>query len=320
MLARPIFILSEDVVRNKHGEAISYNDLFGIYLPILASPEECCTVPIVLAYDQSHFCPLQTTDDNTSLTLSNYLPLYQSIEHVRNQTLLPIRFLGNDANSQKNLLHKYLIIKRLPYESASNAERLFVPCAQLIDEHLISKYNFFLLYYEYIMDFFETQQKKLQETRQRSEQVYYSPKQSSYERLLMKNDDSSPPPSYSSVGTKSNENKNISNHERRSSYDKAVTNGIPYISSDDSNRPINQYSAQQQSDILQNYVQNDRRNPVSDNSQHKNAKQLLHKSSWDEAISGDEPISNEEIINNKNSRGSASKLKQGRYVIYFCKY
>jgi hypothetical protein len=93
MLARPIIILSEDVVRNKHGEAISYNDLYGIYLPILSKPGDCVKIPIVLAYDQSHFCPLQTNDLNNNTSSDNYLPLYQSSEHTRNETLLPIRFL-----------------------------------------------------------------------------------------------------------------------------------------------------------------------------------------------------------------------------------
>ncbi|CAF4680100.1 unnamed protein product, partial [Rotaria magnacalcarata] len=36
MLCRPIIVLSEDWIRNKIGEAISVNDLYGIYLPTLS--------------------------------------------------------------------------------------------------------------------------------------------------------------------------------------------------------------------------------------------------------------------------------------------
>ncbi|CAF1013214.1 unnamed protein product, partial [Didymodactylos carnosus] len=66
MLRRPIIVLSEDVVRNKHGEAISINDIMGIYLPMLSDPTDCIKYPIVISYDRSHFCPLVTCDDETS--------------------------------------------------------------------------------------------------------------------------------------------------------------------------------------------------------------------------------------------------------------
>ncbi|CAF2325213.1 unnamed protein product [Rotaria sp. Silwood2] len=327
MLARPIIILSEDVVRNKHGEAISYNDLFGIYLPILSKPKDCVPVPIVLAYDQSHFCPLQTDDRITGLKSDNFLPLYQSIEHTRNQTLLPIRFLGNDNNIEQNtkLLHSYLRIKKLSCYPDTNGTPLPILCAELGNRILPEKEDFFLLYYHYVMDCFDMQKKKIQEEedKQRLEQEYYIPNQSSYEtnqRSLMKRDNSStPPPPYSSISTRLNDNKNIPSYERRPSYDLAVTNGATNVLSNDGNRSINQYSEQQQQQQqqhqqqlqkLQNHIQIPQRSQVTHDNHYNNGKQLLYKSEWesndDVSIPNGKNISN----SNNNPRGSDSKLKQ----------
>ncbi|CAF0741453.1 unnamed protein product [Rotaria sp. Silwood1] len=318
MLARPIIILSEDVVRNKHGEAISYNDLFGIYLPILSKPKDCVPIPIVLAYDQSHFCPLQTNDLNTGSKLDNFLPLYQSIEHTRNQTLLPIRFLGNDNSSEQNnkLLQSYLRTKRLSYYPDTNGTPLPILCVELGNRALPEKDDFFFLYYNYVMDFFEIQKKKIQEEedKRRFEQEYYSPNQSSYEtnqRSVMKRDDSSPPPPYSSISTRLNDNKNIPIYERRPSYDQAVANGTTYVSSNDGNRSINQYSEQQQPlQKPQNNVQITQRTPVLHHNHYNNGKQLSLKTDWES--NGDDLILNGKNISNSNnhSRGNDSKLKQ----------
>ncbi|CAF0887091.1 unnamed protein product [Rotaria sordida] len=324
MLARPIIVLSEDVVRNKHGEAISYNDLFGIYLPILSKLKDCVPIPIVLAYDQSHFCPLQTNDLNTGSKSDNFLPLYQSLEHARSQTLLPIRFLGSDNSFEQNykLLQNYLRIKKLSYYPDTNGTPLYILCVELGNKTFPEKDNFFLLYCKYIMDFFDMQKKKIQEEeeKRRHEQEYSFSNQSSYDtaqRALMNRDNSStPPPPYSSISTRLYDNKTTPSYERRSSYDQAVANGTTYVLSNDSNRSINQYSEQQQQQQQQqlqkpqNHVQIMQRSPVIHDNHYINGKQLQPKSEWE--LNGDDLISSGKNISNSNNnpRGNDSKLKQ----------
>jgi len=328
MLGRPIIILSEDVVRNKHGEAISYNDLYGIYLPTLSRRQDCVQIPIVLAYDQSHFCPLQTNDLNTGTLADNYLPLYQSIEHAQNQTLLPIRFLGNDVSGEQGtrLLNDYLRIKKLTHYPETKSPGLSIVCAELGSKHLTDNDDFFLLYYKYIGDFFETQKKKLQEEeeKRKREQEYYfhnQPLHETTQRSLIKNDISSSPspPPYSSVIVRSNDTKNSLISERRPSYDEAVANGTSYGISNESNRPMNQYSKVQQLQKPQTNIQLIQRKPYINDNQYNNDKQYQQPvSNWETV--NNESASNGKIINysnTSNSRGTDSKFKQGKFSPIF---
>ena len=173
MLRRPIIILSEDVIRNKNGEAISVNDLYGIYLPTLSSHDECIKEPIVLAYDRSHFCALQPSDIGIRETLDNFLPLYLSIDCAYDGILLPIRFSGDDENIEhtNNLLHDYLQAQKKDFQSHSDAPSLSILCTKLSSKTLIRKENIFYVYYEYIKDFFEVQKPKaIEEERIRERQ------------------------------------------------------------------------------------------------------------------------------------------------------
>jgi hypothetical protein len=159
LLRRPIIVISEDVIRNKNGEPISPNDLYGIYLPIISPAHDCIKEPIVLIYDQSHFCPLQTNDTRPGRASDNLLPLYPSIDHTYDQTLLPIRFLGNDINEEQSnkLLHEYLRIQKISYTFDSNSPSLSLLCTELGAKHLADRNDFFLLYHKYVKDFFEVQ-------------------------------------------------------------------------------------------------------------------------------------------------------------------
>lgn len=320
MLLRPIIILSEDVVRNKHGEAIGYNDLFGIYLPTLSKPKECVPIPIVLAYDQSHFCPLQTNDLNTGGTIDNYLPLYQSIDHIRNQNLLPIRFLGAENTVEKSIqqLQSYLRIKRLAYYPDTNGPSISILCAELGNKSIQSKDNFFLLYHDYVLDCIETQTKRItdEQNAQKRDQEYYAqtqPLSDTNQRVLMQRDNSSPPPSYASVTARLNDNKNLINLERRPSYDKAVANGTTYA-------PLNEGTRRIEIQQVQNPPNHTYTNGTTSNSNSNhhyphpmNGKPSTSKSNWD---SNDDLTPNGKTITNSNPRGSDSKLKQGKSYIF----
>ncbi|CAF2062373.1 unnamed protein product [Rotaria magnacalcarata] len=306
MLRRPIIVLSEDVVRNKHGEAIAYNDLFGIYLPTLEKARDCVVIPIVLAYDQSHFCPLQANDLNSGTTQDNFLPLYQSSEHARNQRLLPIRFLDREDNLELNnkLLQSYLRIKKLAYYPDLKSQPINIICAELGIKSLRERDSFLALYYEYVLDFIETEKKKKQngEDIQRQQQEYSSSNQPSYNNgqgTLSEQDSVSPPP-YSLVATRFNDNRNQLSHERRASYDKAVSNGETYTSSN------NRYSEAQNLQKPQTHVY-----IKHDNHHQSNGKSTVLASEWDST--NDDLMSNgKTTINNNNSpRGNESKLKQG---------
>ena len=305
MLARPIIILSEEVVRNKHGEAISYNDLFGIYLPTLLKAKDRVAYPIVLVYDQSHFCPLQSNNLDTKSTSDHFLPLYQSSEHVHKQTLLPIRFLGTDE-SQTNadaLLKHHLRIKTLAYFPESHPPAVQILCAELCTKHPRDQDNFFLIYYEYMKNYFEPQKKRQQEEedeKRRYEQDYHSTNQSVHEttqRVLLKTDPSS-------VVIRSNDVQKPTIIERRPSYGEAVNNGASYGSSTNHNRPMNQHFEQQKSPI------NSSSPSHTDNHQTNNRHYQL--SNWEPVDNG--PTTNGKTTNysTNNLRTSDSKLKQGK--------
>ncbi|CAF0762003.1 unnamed protein product [Adineta ricciae] len=309
MLARPIIILSEEVVRNKHGEAISYNDLFGIYLPVLSRPQDCISEPIVLAYDQSHFCPLQASDKQNGTSSDNYLPLYQSMDRIHKQTLLPIRFLGNDSSPETvdKLLQTYLRTKVLSHYPDSRSASISIRCAELGRKHLPEKLDYIVMYYQYLVDFFDTQKKKVQqqkleeeENRRRQQDYYYSNNLSddAYPRLSKKTDvlssSPSPPPSYASiVSTRTSETKPYPTYERRSSYDKAVANENIF---------------EPHSSTAQNYSQSlaDRRTLTNASNKHL----AMNRSDWeslnDERESGTKPTSS----SNSNPRGSDSRFRQ----------
>lgn len=172
MLRRPIIILSEDVIRNKDGEAISVNDLYGIYLPILSDAAECIKEPILIAYDRSHFCPLRTCDTNLErISTGNFLPLYPSKNHILEQTLLPIRFLGEDVTTERSngLIREYLRIKEFNYMYDATSPLVPLQCAELSSKYIAMKENFFLIYYDYLVNFFKIQKPNAIEDELRSE-------------------------------------------------------------------------------------------------------------------------------------------------------
>jgi hypothetical protein len=136
------------------------NDLFGIYLPILLPSEECCREPIVLAYNQSHFCPFQTRHVGSGPeVVEQKLPLYPTIDDTYDQKLLPTRFLDNDVTKQDSteLLSKYLNITELPYSFDAGSPPLKIQCAELGTKGLKRKDDFLFLYYDYCKDFFGIQ-------------------------------------------------------------------------------------------------------------------------------------------------------------------
>jgi len=313
MLSRPIIILSEDVVRNKHGEAISVNDLYGIYLPTLSLSKNLVKKPIVLAYDQSHFCPLQTNDGQSHSPSSNYLPLYQSAEHAKKNILLPIRFLGKDISSDESqrLLTGFLNIKKLIFYPETNSPGISITCAELGGKRSEIDDDFFLLFFDYLKDFFEIQKRKLKEQEAvAEEQTYYYQNQSrteSPQRTVIKHETSSPPPPpYSQVSP-----RKPAISERRPSYDEAVNGGNTFLPNHNSNHYANLPKPQNTTQPVHLYSN------VNDNSIHTPKQQTAAISIWDASV--DDPNHNGKLVgynnnNNMNPRGSDSKIKQGKLL------
>ncbi|CAF0818810.1 unnamed protein product [Didymodactylos carnosus] len=167
MFCRPIIVLSEHVVRNKHGEAISINDIMGIYLPILSSQNNCTKDPIVIAYDKSHFCPLLTCDaerwyvsNGKKYTAEKLLPLLQ-YDDTSGYIALPVHFLDNSEQSKKdNLLKQYLKLTKTTVKHETSSQT--IPCCQLGGKRLPQQCDFILLYKKYVLEFIE-EQKRLAE-------------------------------------------------------------------------------------------------------------------------------------------------------------
>ena len=235
MLARPIIIFSEDVVRNKHGEAISFNDLFGIYLPVLVDKSKRIPQPIVLVYDQSHFCPLVPASNSDGSIPETFLPLYQSADYARDQRLLPVKFLSKPLNSQEtiNLLKDYLNLQNFNYCHDNESHEKTIICASLSRKEIPRDSNFFRLYHQYLVNFYDVQMKMYNDPddKYRREPIEHidSDRRSreNVERTTAISDNFGPPPSYNSVVNRQDSEKRTNIPiERRPSYESAVSNGI----------------------------------------------------------------------------------------------
>lgn len=85
VLHRTIIVISDTVLRDLNGEAMSPIHLGGIYFPFEIESTDCSRGPLILAYDMAHFSalvPMDTGDDLPAL-----IPLVSS-----SNTFLPIQF------------------------------------------------------------------------------------------------------------------------------------------------------------------------------------------------------------------------------------
>ena len=321
MLGRPIIILSEDVVRNKHGEPISPNDLFGIYLPTLRSAKDCIKEPIVLAYDQSHFCPLLTDDNEQNAAADNFLPLYQSPEHARALQLLPVKFLTNDSTKEQSLrlLRDYLRTQTFNPNPQDQSQPLSLLVAGLGRKRILPENHLFFVYFEYLMDFHETQAKRLkheEEIRRQEKEYPYSSSevpQSSIAHSSGNLLNGSPPPSYSTVVMRPDDRRTAFTAERRLSYDQAVSNGTadgtrPAYDDRNGNHQLDARPPQKPTGSVQTTR---RPGPPSEN-QPNLTRVELQRSVWETSnpTGGEESTNNQK--SNTNQKGNHSKLKQGR--------
>lgn len=86
VLKRPIIVVSDTILKNPNGEALSPIQFGGVYLPLEISPQQCHRSPLVLCYDSSHFSPLVTMRQLSSNSLQ-CVPIVD-----RNRNLLPLHF------------------------------------------------------------------------------------------------------------------------------------------------------------------------------------------------------------------------------------
>jgi len=320
MLARPIIVLSEEYVRNKDGEAIGYNDLYGIYLPILTNSRPCHQEPLILGYDQSHFCPLLTDDAKPVSQNENYVPLHQSVESARQNKLLPMRFLGRELSPEKirQELKKYLRVKELLHIPENTTEHVPTLCAVLGSQFPFEKYNLFKLYFDYLTNFTQTLKQQKEDVDQLGEK---------YLRQLKRDDDirnpiisnemnnirlndrfntNSPPPPPAYPGL---EGRSTHNFERRSSYDKAINNGTASVLIE----PTIRSSASATQERFST--------PKTSQQNGINSRSHEQKSTWEHSVvsNGDDSSVKDTSSTNKNNsspRTSESKLKQDPHKFY----
>ena len=62
VLRRPIVVLADSYLRNFDGEPIAPVYFGGVYLPLEWSPSKCYKIPLLLAYEASHFAALVAVD------------------------------------------------------------------------------------------------------------------------------------------------------------------------------------------------------------------------------------------------------------------
>lgn len=190
-------------------------------MPILSTPNECINYPIILAYDHSHFCPLQTSDSSTETTLDNLLPLYLSINHMSDQILLPIRFLGDDVSADRSdtLLRDYLRIRTVKNNYDSTSPPKSILCAELNDKHLSTRNDFYVLYHKYLINFFQVQKPNaIEEERQRErrrELDNYAARPTSYDPYTQSILRREPLPSSYSPMTSPRSNTTINSNQNR---------------------------------------------------------------------------------------------------------
>jgi hypothetical protein len=324
MLRRPIIVLSEDIIRNKNGEPISVNDIYGIYLPILSSASECVNEPIVLAYDHSHFCPLETGENRIDTTILNCLPLYLSINHTYDQKVLPIRFLGEDVSVERsdNLLHEYLRIQKVEHSFDPNSPPLSVLCAELGKKNLASRDNFFELYYKYLTDFFEIQKPKAIEEERRNERQReienYASRHGSYDvnntSVVIDDPISSSSSSRLINTTNNNQSRNQNNYPYEQYVNDDTYNNRGYIPYDGPMHLENTRTQPQQSKQPPDYVKTTQRTLPGNYDPHGQYTQSYPKTYSDNISNLN---NNGKMVNNVqlDIREEENKFKRGNFVL-----
>ena len=108
VLRRPIIVIADNAIKNLSGEDLAPIYFGGIYLPLEINPTACSKIPVVLAYDASHFSPLVARRDalkekprvsgkfsRLSSRTDTVIPLVSPMG-----TLLPIQFIIDPRNRQ----------------------------------------------------------------------------------------------------------------------------------------------------------------------------------------------------------------------------
>ncbi|KRX36039.1 OTU domain-containing protein 7B [Trichinella murrelli] len=91
VLKRPIVIVSDTVLRDISGEALSPIMFGGIYLPLECSPSECHRSPLVLCFDTAHFSALVAMQKkNPDKDIPAIIPITYP-----DRTLLPLHFASD---------------------------------------------------------------------------------------------------------------------------------------------------------------------------------------------------------------------------------
>ena len=102
-LQRPIIVISDTVMKGLDGIAICPIPFGGVYLPVECDPEECCRIPLVLAYSSSHFSPVVAMEHQTNQE-SSTVQVVPLVDKQLNP--LPLPFAADPGNDWDCLKHE----------------------------------------------------------------------------------------------------------------------------------------------------------------------------------------------------------------------
>ena len=115
------------------------NNLSGIYLPLLSSPQECTRVPLVIGYESSHFVPLVNYEDSHRIAdhpESRGLMAVPLVDHLLHQ--LPVHFLTDLEQSRvEELKDLYLELSTVEMNTEGGVETVpvaLLSCLKIFDD------------------------------------------------------------------------------------------------------------------------------------------------------------------------------------------
>ncbi|CAF1321950.1 unnamed protein product [Didymodactylos carnosus] len=147
MIKRPIVVLGEEYVDTVNEKQAQFNDIIGIYLPLLFMANNTLHYPIVLGYAATHFTALVTSKSSTlSPLLYCGVPLSCVSSSSFSFQSLSVHYINYvEQMSVPRLLAKYLVIEEIKLP-----EGQMMKCCALNEQTLSEDINVLNKYIKYL--------------------------------------------------------------------------------------------------------------------------------------------------------------------------
>lgn len=121
VLSRPIIVVANKFLYSQTGEALAPIYFGGVYLPLERAPTACHRQPLILAYDNSHFCALVAMEGGTPI-----IPLVtQTCETLR------VHFAVDPGLDTTTVDCDRLLLKYLDVTEVTTHFNLTIPCVKI---------------------------------------------------------------------------------------------------------------------------------------------------------------------------------------------